>query len=271
MKGSILAAVVLVLGAAAGGSADDKWEFLSGGSDDGPGFSNGLVNALAHGAIQTHDLQGTLAAPDQDWMSVPTLNRHSYEARVSGNSVIFSYGGCPSCAQIDRVDGSGAVLTGAGGNNNDRVVRWVSTATQSGINEYIRVVGPSTGFSPPNSSTANHQYTLQFFDTTYFLPRFNNSGGQVTVLLIQNTGGGTVSGSIYFYNPAGTLLHTAALNVPVGGLQVVNTAAIAQLAGLSGAASIAHDGGWGALAAKSVALEAATGFSFDTPATTIPR
>jgi hypothetical protein len=51
----------------------------------------------------------------------------------------------------------------------------------------------------------------------------------------------------------------------------MNTAAIPALAGASGSASIAHDGGWGGLAAKGVAVEPATGFTFDTPATTLPR
>jgi hypothetical protein len=41
--------------------------------------------------------------------------------------------------------------------------------------------------------------------------------------------------------------------------------------GKSGSAAIAHTGGYGALNGKGVALESATGFTFDTALTPIPR
>ena len=46
---------------------------------------------------------------------------------------------------------------------------------------------------------------------------------------------------------------------------MLNTASLAALAGMSGTITIAHDGRYGDLAGKSVALEPATGFSFDSP------
>jgi hypothetical protein len=94
---------------------------------------------------------------------------------------------------------------------------------------------------------------------------------QTTVFLIQNASQAAVTGSIFFYSATGTLLHTEPLSVPRSGLQVVLTAGITQLAGLSGHATIAHTGGWGALAAKAVAVEPATGFTFDTLAVPLPR
>ena len=45
----------------------------------------------------------------------------------------------------------------------------------------------------------------------------------------------------------------------------MNTATVPGVAGQAGTITIAHDGGYGNLAVKSVALEPATGFSFDTP------
>ena len=48
-------------------------------------------------------------------------------------------------------------------------------------------------------------------------------------------------------------------------MAVLNTAAIPGAAGVSGSITIAHDGGYGALAGKALALEPATGFSFDSP------
>jgi hypothetical protein len=51
----------------------------------------------------------------------------------------------------------------------------------------------------------------------------------------------------------------------------VSTGTIGALAGLSGHAQVAHTAGYGGLAGKAVALEPATGFSFDTPLVPIPQ
>jgi hypothetical protein len=40
---------------------------------------------------------------------------------------------------------------------------------------------------------------------------------------------------------------------------------------LSGSITVSHDGPYGALAGKAVALDPATGLSYDTPLTTRPR
>jgi hypothetical protein len=53
-------------------------------------------------------------------------------------------------------------------------------------------------------------------------------------------------------------------------LDVFNVATFPSLAGQSGHITVAHDGGYGALNMKAVALEPATGFSFDTPSVNIP-
>jgi hypothetical protein len=55
-------------------------------------------------------------------------------------------------------------------------------------------------------------------------------------------------------------------NLPAKNLLVLNTATIPAANGVSGSLSVSHDGRYGELAAKSVALEPATGFSFDSPA-----
>jgi hypothetical protein len=52
--------------------------------------------------------------------------------------------------------------------------------------------------------------------------------------------------------------------VPQHGLQVIQTASVAGLAGQSGSAQIAQMGGYAALVGKAVALEPGTGFTFDT-------
>jgi hypothetical protein len=61
------------------------------------------------------------------------------------------------------------------------------------------------------------------------------------------------------------------VNVPQFGVQVIQTASNPALSGGSGSALIAQLGGYGALAGKAVALEPATGFTFDTAITPVPR
>jgi hypothetical protein len=48
-------------------------------------------------------------------------------------------------------------------------------------------------------------------------------------------------------------------------LGVVNSSTIPALTGLSGSVTVTHDGTFGGLAGKAVALEPATGFSCDAP------
>jgi hypothetical protein len=248
----------------------DKWESISAGagSDDAAGFGYGATNVLVHGVVQTHDLEGSLASPDEDWMLVPTTARHSYDARLVGLSGLADYGGCTTCIQFSRVNAGGEILTDQShplGPNGAVSVRWTSTETQAG--EYLRVRG-NTSVAPP---TANDQYTIEFFDTTLFGARFNNTATQVTVLFLQNTTRSVVTGAVHFYSASGSLLHSAPLSVPVQGLHVHNTAAIGALSGQGGSLAITHDGGYGGLSGKAVALEPATGFTFDTPLVSLPR
>lgn len=101
------------------------------------------------------------------------------------------------------------------------------------------------------------------------MSRFNNSGTQVSVLLIQNHRATGHSGTAYFWNASGALVGSSPFTLTPKALQVVNTATSA--AGQAGSITIVHDAGYGGLAVKSVALEPATGFSFDTPGTYLPK
>jgi hypothetical protein len=112
-------------------------------------------------------------------------------------------------------------------------------------------------------------YFIRGYETTYSVPRFNNSGTQITVLLLQNPTNYTITGNIYFWNTAGALVATQAFTLTAKQLQVLNTASVPGANGVGGAVTIANDGRYGDLSAKTVALEPATGFSFDSPA--LPR
>jgi len=243
----------------------DRWESGYAGFDN----NSTTLNELRHGVPQVaHDVEAVpVGTPDQDWMMVAAQARHSYEAVVSGGTMPWGCG--VDCPAFDRVTFDGIVLTPGvpdGPMSNSglvarEAVRWIAPATET---DFLRVAAGT--FMP---FTVVDQYDAELYDTTYFLPRFNNSSTQITVFVVQNTTSGAVSGSIYFYDAGGNLLNTHPLSLPAQGQLVLNTATI--LPGVGGSATIAQTGGYGALAGKAVAVEPATGFTFDTLLTPVPR
>jgi hypothetical protein len=112
-------------------------------------------------------------------------------------------------------------------------------------------------------------YRIRAFETTYAIPRFNNAGSQVTVLLLQNPAAYTVSGNIWFWSTSGTLLGTRPFSLTAKQTQILNTATV--VAAQGGTITLSHDGRYGDLTGKTVALEPSTGFSFDSPMTARAR
>ena len=153
---------------------------------------------------------------------------------------------------------------GSAAESYDRSVRWM--ASVSTVGEFLRVKG-GTQFT----ETASSIYTVRYWDTTYAIPRWNASAGQVTVFLISNLVQATVTGQIDFYSPTGNLLGQTPFNLAANQLFVFNTSSIPSLAGQSGHAYVWHTAGYGGLAGKAVALDPANGFSFDTPMVPIPN
>lgn len=265
--GSVVVAAAMTC---VGLAADDKWE----AAGDNGTFS---YNQLLHGAVQTHDLQGTgtVTTPsDQDFSFVAVQARHSYEVKVFNSSACLLPGAPGVCARLDRVAADGTTVVTAGFGPSGApigvgVPGWMAVRWTPGVDQFdfIRVTGP-LGAGVVDART---QYDIQMLDTTYLIPRWNNSGTQFTILLIQNGSTATVHGNVFFYNAAGALLATQPFSLAANGLQAISTAGIVDLAGASGSAAIAHDGGYGALAGKAVALEPSSGFTFDTQMTPIPH
>ena len=243
--------------------AADPWE----DRDD----TASTTNILRHGVVQQgHDLD-TPAGLDSDWTTFVAKPRHSYEARVTGRRWWDFCMVLPCMPFFDRVDAAGAVLTAGSASSEDiaalqgsegRTVRWIASA---GGREYLlaRTDGPTAALTTP--------YDLVMYDTTLFLPRWNSTASQTTILILQNATNATVTGSVYFYDGAGVLLATEPVSVPEHGVQLLSTASIPALAGRSGSAAIAQLGGYAALVGKAVALEPETGFTFDTAIMPVPR
>jgi hypothetical protein len=244
--------------------AVDSWE---GGSigDDQPSH-----NAIGHGGIQVHDLQET-SGNDVDWIAVPTLSGHSYEARVSGSSFAFDTGTCSSCPQFERVSDTGALLSddqavvneGLAAESYERTIRWM--AGQSTTRHHVRVTGHQNA-----AENASHVYTLRFWETTYPVPRWSNGTGQSTVFQITNVGQLPAYVGVNFYTANGADLFAVVKLVSRQQSWILDTSQYAQLAGATGSALIAHTAGYGGLAGKVVTVEPATGVVFETPLLPIP-
>jgi hypothetical protein len=238
--------------------------------DDDPDTNVTLVAGLE----QHHDLDQAGGPEDQDWMALPTVRDRSYEARVSASNIGWALdpNDCLDCATLARVDAAGNVLTGDIGVVDEgtslesyaRSVRWIQGPRTA--YEFLRVQG-GTFFT----ENANSIYSVRFWDTTYAIPRWNNSNGQSTVFLINSLISSSASVRVDFYSAAGALLATQSFTLNAHGLNVLSTSTLPALAGLSGHAYVVHTAGYGGLAGKAVALEPATGFTFDTPMVPIPN
>ena len=272
MKGSTAARMTLALSAlwAVPATAHDLWELGSVPTcvDD----SSTTCNQLIPGVSQVHDIQGTVANPDVDWMVVETKAYRSYEVDLRAVNFPLIGPGCAGCPRVDRVNAAGSVLTSGDGIDGvhpfptttvRQVVSWAGGSTDQ--RDWIRVQGPTI-----QDMTANDRYELVLRDTTLAVARWNNSASQATVLLISNQAPYLVAGFVFFYDAAGVLLHAEPFSVPRFGMKIIQTSGILPLAGGSGSATIAHDGGYGGLAGKAVALEPATGYTFDTMMTYVP-
>ena len=112
-------------------------------------------------------------------------------------------------------------------------------------------------------------YSIRAWETTETIARFNDSGSQVTVLVLGNATSGPVSGNVWFKDPAGTVLGSAPFTLPGRGSLALDTATVLGVGGNSGSIAVSHDGPYGALVGKAVSVDPATGLTFDTPL--VPR
>lgn len=249
--------LVLITTCAAARPLADVWDAAV-DTDD----STDSDNVPIHGSVQVHDL-GVRPGPvaDADFYSIEAPARTSWEAVIDG--LTGDTAGSQVSFQWLAADGTTVLATGInfGGPSCTlctQSARLVNNAATP-LLPFIRVGSPSCG----TTCSSEDQYTFRLFETTLSVPRFNNAGSQVTVLLVQNTSTSPVTVNAHFWNAAGSLITTNTAVIGARALLVLNTATVA--AGQSGSITISNNGRFGDLNAKSVALEPSTGFSFDTP------
>ncbi|HET9313989.1 MAG TPA: DUF11 domain-containing protein [Vicinamibacteria bacterium] len=214
---------------------------------------------LAHGTRLRADLAAVGGLPDVDLYRMRQEPFASYEVVLDEAAGDVGAGSGPA---LDRVAADGStVLQAAGpvGSGPVRSLRVVNATSSTIDEERIRVRSASC----TSSCGIDDTYRLRAWETTASVPRFNNSGTQVTVLLLQNPLDVPVAGTVYFWSAGGALASQQPFSLDPRALLVLNTATL--LPGAGGSITIVHDGPYGALAGKTVALEPAIGYSFDSP------
>ena len=235
-------------------------------NDDAPA---GLTQEeLTHGGMQWADL-GALPgpSPDVDFYRIFQDAYASYQVVVDGASGDLSAPGSPLVLERVAADGT-TVLQSAvdAGGSGSRSLSWQRVSGIPEPNELIRV--RSGGCT--TSCDAADVYRIRSWETTGFIPRFNNSATQVTVLVIHNDGSTPVDGRVWYRNASGAPFADEFFFglAPLATL-VFNTSQAAP--GASGSITVEHSGSYGQLTGKAVAVEPATGFTFDTELVSRPR
>jgi Calx-beta domain len=211
---------------------------------------------LRHGAMYDGDLGG--GADPFALLQAPYASYEVVVDGVSGNAVpIF----------LSRLDAGGSVVqVGTSvGTGTALSLRWRVPGAVPIADQTVRVSGTCGGCS------AEDAYRVRAYETTLRAARFNNGGGQTTVLLLQNASDAPIALAVHFWGPDGTLVatHEPAAPLPPHGVLVLDTSTVAP--GASGSLTVAHDAPYGRLVGKSVAIEPSTGFAFDTPLEPRPR
>ncbi len=223
----------------------------------GHGFSGQFDLASRPGPVADEDIYVLLQGP---------YSSHEVVVDdVSGDLGALGPDGGPEVALLgaDGLLVRQAVAVGVGPARSLRMLNSGPHATEPGTIR-VRSGGCTTGCGPDDV------YRIRVHETTCAVPRFNNAGSQTTVLILQNRGAEPISGTVYFWSAAGTLVGSSAIWIAARSTQTLNTKAVAGVSGKSGGITVAHDGPYGALTGKAVALEPATGFSFDSPMTPRP-
>jgi hypothetical protein len=223
--------------------------------DDAPALpGQELLHGSSHWTTLAADPGPTA---DQDLYRLAQAPRASYEVVVDGVSGDVAPG-----IVVERLASDNATVLQSAtptGTGSSVSLRWENLVPATVAGQYIRVKSNGCG----SDCGSDDVYRIQVYDTTYSIPRFNNAGSQVTVVVLQNRSNHTVAGRIHFWDGAGTLLHLEPFSLSARAQLALNTSGLLPLQGKGGAITISNDGQYGDLAGKAVSLEITTGFSFD--------
>jgi glucose/arabinose dehydrogenase len=209
---------------------------------------------VAHGSVMHGRFTGSA-----DTLRLMQSPRSSYEVvadAVSGDAtpglgVLRFSADNATVAQSGNAPGTGSSVS----------LRWQNASNVAIGNQPLRVRSGQCG----SDCGPDDVYRVRAYDTTYRAARFNNTGGQGTVLVLQNPTTDTVNATAWFWSATGTLLHGHPLSLPPHGGMTLSLPSIPALAARHGSVTLSHDAPYGALAGKTVGLDPTGGFAFDTP------
>lgn len=216
----------------------------------------GRAAELTHGSTRRGSLPPGDPAQESFLVLVPP--RASFEVVLDEASGDYAAGS--NAVALERLAADTSTVLQAGlpvGTGRSRTLRWQNT-TDEPQRQLVRVRsrGCTTGCGPDDG------YRLRAYETTAALARFNTTGGQATVVVVQNSGGAAVSGTLWFTGIDGSLAAARSFFVPARGVFTLNVATL--LPGRSGALTVTHEAGYGGLAAKAIAIEPKNGTAYDT-------
>jgi hypothetical protein len=247
----------------------DVWDL---GTD--PDNDTGSDNEIVHGLSQVHDLaaQAGGTVEDVDWYPLRMPDSRSFEIRIDGLTGDTA-GLVNPFLELLASDGTTVVASAdvATDFGVARSLRFASTIMGgTGYTTYfVRVASPLCGLN----CTGSDEYRIHAFDTTLALPRYNNGNGQVTFLILQNPTNRSVNFFAGAFSANGSLVGAFGATLAPYATSVTNLSTVngGALNNTSGSMVIRNDGPYQGLTGKGVALEPATGFTFDTPVTPAPR
>jgi hypothetical protein len=232
-----------------------------------------IVDDDAGVAAQRHEVSHGLASRRDFAAAAPHLYALRQERYASYEVIVdapFGRAGAAQGPQLARVAADGTTVVQAStavGTGHARHLRFLNDTGAPQQAQLIRVQAGSC----TTGCTAADGYRLRAFETTYTIPRFNNSATQGTVVVVHNPTTRAVALRLRFWSASGTLLFTQSQSIAARGVYALATNSIGALVGQSGTVTIAHDAGYGELHGKAVALEPASGYSFDSPMLPRPR
>jgi hypothetical protein len=143
---------------------------------------------------------------------------------------------------------------------------WQNSGSTTAIG-YVRVESAScTSNCGPDDS-----YRIRVYETTGRIARFNMFNGQSTVVILQNTTSRSITGMVNFWSPAGVRLAGQTFTLAPRASATIFGFNIPALANQSGAVTVTHDGPYAAVVGKSVMLDAAGGFAFESTLVPVMR
>jgi hypothetical protein len=223
-------------------------------------------NELVQGTAQLHDLGAVVGVADKDYFRIRQEAYSSYEIVLDSTSGDIG----PGTTMLQRVGALGGNLQysemiGAG-IGYSLSLRW-ENSTSSPVT-VDRILAQSAGCTTSCNSTAVYQ--IRAYETTYSVPRFNNSGSQVTTLLVQNPTSYSVTLHVEFWDATGAHIVSYPTTLAPKAILVLNTTTVPGLpSGSAGSITISNTARYGELSGKVVSTDTGTGFAFDTPM--VPR